>query len=274
MRHRPRLRDSRGRFMSDPKLGVRVKGYLLSPEILATCQTFFNDGWPILYGENVLQIRLETCRCSRDYACLHYPNAWAFGRRELLGVYSKRLVRNTCTIALILRFNRFQIRTQVLSGNNLRSVETFRKSLVELRPMFANKELQVMICGPFKADRNFEPYLKSFKLWRCKTFRFTGVTANEASESTAAVVTSTRPIANLCEEYQQALRAKDEIAKANAPTLPRALGLVAELEHSMNDFDEEKFSDLAGKLARLYSHAMKLNDSKLKPRKRRVSKEV
>lgn len=198
-----------------------AESYELSPEILATCQTLFNEGYPLLYSSNTLG--LQICEGDIDFvgSFQEMPRHCGCGTVNCQGGMFMYAIPYVCTrmddphaatISTILKkFDKvhIDINNEAMDfapdEDGFYDVPVVRQVLLKLADRLQNKAVQVKFINPNRAShaKRVEEQLAELMLLRCKEFKILNTDLPEAEASTvAAVVTSDRPIFNLYEMLQ------------------------------------------------------------------------
>lgn len=204
-----RERDSKGRFVKQPRISV-VSGHYLTPSIIRTCQHFFHEALPVLYRENSLQIDIQTCwnrsglisgprQPSEAQVMLSMLDS-----TNLVNILGPHTTMNQTLQQLAHRFRNFVI---VVKGDaGPQHLPRLRVLLTKLQPMFISSNIEVIICNSYSpTSSTIQPILevgrhlqliKSFTLLRCAKFHFTRP-SDPAAVAIQDTIMGCTPIVNL-----------------------------------------------------------------------------
>ncbi|KAK5102075.1 hypothetical protein LTS08_004535 [Lithohypha guttulata] len=250
---RGKKRDARGRFTtkSQPK---NVRGYHLTPAILATSQRMLREGLDILYLKNRLGLQIQTdtpprgaggCRnskCLNCYVLSATIPARADERLVLQGNNGWETKPNEDEF--VHRFKHLDL--SLLEHPQYFRAYKLRPLISQLAPSLVDKCVQVS--GDFSAYAytsflRWQRPINQFQLLRCRDFKFqvSHVTVKAVEE----VVTSQRPVIDL-ERPLQTMRLIVQAIKVyyfnRGQPVGEILNLYSNLDNAMYDFDVQKFS--------------------------------
>lgn len=259
-------RDDKGRFVKRIQR-KEVRGYKLSPSILATCQTLFEEGLPMLYHLNTLEIDIFTSLTSYNpqnlsLSTLQLVPRGQFDTREvhvdMLSFDGKSIMRygtgnkwlqEDDFLNVARRFVNFLIKVDY--NPNVLHLAQLRALIRRTSNVFwqqSNIRLIVAWGLPNSSQlaNNLGPQhlrtIKAFMPLRCRQFEVVGITDPDA-QSVAKVVTGDSVIVNLDQLFPLVGR-MIEILVDNTPferQKPALLTLLTKLIDAVADFDVPTF---------------------------------
>ncbi|KAK5102543.1 hypothetical protein LTR70_000401 [Exophiala xenobiotica] len=224
-----------------------VRGYGLSPAVLAACQSLLHQGWPILYGENTLTIDFRPHEIKPHIYVSAIFNTLVARVRDRL-----RLVSDTRRFAS--KFKHFELK---LVAHNLHSTQLLRDFLRVMQPVLSLPSVHLSASFASVPNVGFHPHNpKALQLLRCKSLTIDGISQG-LSDEVCKVVTGKSKILDLS-QAEKKLKPVQKFLTSNSSPLARTLARVqfALLHDSVYDFDVNEFEQIRAGILALYEEVM------------------
>jgi len=224
-------------------------GYGLSPAILETCQILFDEGWSVLYGENILTIDILTQPVRKAQVPHVYMSA-TFS--SLIHREGGRLCLDSNARRYASHFKLFEL---VL--HNQHSTKHLREVLRLMQPVLSRPTVHLHITFVSTPATRIHAYdVKAFQLLRCKSLTINGV-SRELSDEVFKVVTDKSKILDLSKAKKKLEPMRKYLIQDSSP-VARALAAshFAQLTNAIYDFDVNKFEEVRSEILDLFDAEM------------------
>lgn len=212
-----------------------TNGYRLSPQVLSTCQTLLNEGFSILYKENILVLSIHV----HGFTECHYR------RQQCNGCIASEALQKCAAMWRVggwvsyndSTLNRFeQFANMDLYIDDYWHASTFRCVVRCLDSIVAGKSLQILITfGNKITDDQRRSLIRTFQLVRCKSFDISSDTTDKTIEEVKAVVKSSGPVQDLGLLYDEVEGCYEMLRMSNS-AVPEMRLLLRDMVTDVQDF--------------------------------------